>query len=205
MQRCLLIIILLVAVGTAGLIYLKSARAHCDTMDGPVVMAAKTALVKKDITPVLKWVKPESEPELRAAFKQTLAVRSKGPEAIQLADTYFFETLVRLHRAGEGAPYAGLQPAGTDLGPAIQGADQALKTGSVDNLVKLITNEVTAGIRARFARAHGLSKHQNESVQAGREYVEAYVEFVHYVERLDLDAKGAAGHQEVAPTAEHGH
>ena len=57
------------------------ACAHCDTLDGPVVMAARAALEKGDVTPVLKWVKKENEEEIRALFKKTLAVRSKGAEA----------------------------------------------------------------------------------------------------------------------------
>jgi len=105
---------------------------------------------------------------------------------------YFFETLVRLHRAGEGAPYTGLKPAGTDLGPAVAGADQALASGSVDGLVKLITEAVAAGLRQRFAEAAEKSENADASVEAGRQYVEAYVEFVHYAERLYEDARSAA-------------
>jgi hypothetical protein len=33
----------------------RIAGAHCDTLDGPVVMTAKAALEKGDVTPVLKW------------------------------------------------------------------------------------------------------------------------------------------------------
>jgi len=80
-------------------------RAHCDILAGPVVMDAKKALEKSDVTPVLKWVKKEHEGEIKVAFKKTLKVRKQSKEAKELADMYFFETLVRLHRAGEGAPY----------------------------------------------------------------------------------------------------
>src|SRR5512138_2915043 len=91
------------------LLWPRPAAAHCDTMGGPVIADAKVALAKGDLTPVLKWVKPENEPEVRTAFTQTLKVRAQGPEARELADRYFFETLVRIHRAGEGAPYTGLK------------------------------------------------------------------------------------------------
>jgi len=127
-------------------------------------------------------------------------VRRKGPEAKELADRYFFETLVRVHRAGEGAPYTGLKPAGA-VEPAIAGADRALESGSVENLVKLVTNSVATGIRKRFAHALEAKKHQNESVQAGREYVEAYIEFTHYVERLHRDATSSAAHHGEAAEA----
>ncbi len=182
----------------------RMAGAHCDSLDGPVVGTARVALEKGDVTPVLKWVRAEDEPEIRAAFARTLVVRGKGLEARGLADTFFFETLVRLHRAGEGAPYTGLKPAGTELDPAVVGADKALEAGSVEDLVKLVTDGVAAGIRERFARAATARKHVDESVEAGRKYVETYVEYVHYVERIHSDAAGGAHHGDApAVAAEH--
>jgi len=170
----------------------RPAAAHCDTVSGPVVTAARTALGKGDVTPVLRWVKREHEQEIRVAFGRAMAVRTKGPEARELADAYFFETLVRLHRAGEGEPFTGLKPAGTDLGPAVAAADAALENGSIDGLVKLVTGDVAGGIRERFVRAAAARTHADESVEAGREYVEAYVEYVHYVERIHGAAAGGA-------------
>lgn len=197
-------VVAVLCIGIALFVKPRLAHAHCDTMDGPVVTTAKMALEKGDVTPVLKWVKPEYEEEIRAAFGKTLRVRRLSPDARELADMHFFETLVRLHRAGEGAPYEGIKPAGTDLGPAVGGADRALETGSVDDLVGLVTDAVADGIRARFQRAVETKRHADESVEAGREFVEAYVEFVHYAERLHLDATTAAAHHaegEAAATA----
>ena len=128
--------------------------AHCDTMDGPVVVDAKAALSKADVSGVLKWVATDKEEEIRTAFQKTLAVRSKGSEARELADLYFFETLVRVHRAGEDAPYTGLKPAGTDPGPAVSAADRALEQGNVDELAKRTGELSEAGVRERFARAN---------------------------------------------------
>jgi len=138
-----------------GAAFLLSTRAfgHCDTMDGPVILAAKAALEHQEITPVLKWVKPDDEAEVKAAFTKTLAVRTKGPEARELADQFFFETLVRVHRAGEGAPFTGLKPAGATIDPPIREADNAIETGSVDKVVQLVTEEAATGIRKRFAEA----------------------------------------------------
>jgi hypothetical protein len=169
--------------------------AHCDTLDGPVVTTAKKALEKGDVTPVLKWVKQDYEQEIRKAFQKTLTVRAKGPVAKEFADTYFFETLVRIHRAGEGAPYTGLKAGGTE-DPTVAASDRALENASVDALVKNISNAVSNGIRERFVRAIEKKQHADESIDAGREFVEAYVEFVHYVERLHLDAAGKSLHHE---------
>lgn len=180
------------------------AAAHCDAYDGPVIVAARAALEKAEVTPLLKWVKAEAEGEIREAFAQTLKVRGLGPEARELADRYFFETLVRVHRAGEGAPYTGLKPAG-QIVPVVAKADQALAQGSVDALVKVILEHTEEGIRERFAHALETAKHADESVAAGREYVAAYVSYVHYLEGIAQVVHGKPHHAEPAPAAAHGH
>jgi len=169
---------------------------HCDTMNGPVVADARRALAAGDATGVLKWVKPEAEPEIKAALKQTLAVRSKGKDARALADRSFFETLVRVHRAGEGAPYTGLKDEPVE--PIIAKTDSALASGSVSGVVKLLQDALAEGVRHRFERALATSKNKDQDVASGREYVEAYVEFTHYVERLHsaIEAAGGAEHHE---------
>ncbi len=178
------------------------ASAHCDTLAGPVVIIAKAALEKGDVTPVLKWVKKENEKGIREAFAKTLAVRKQGKEAKELADMYFFETLVRIHRAGEGAPYTGLKP-GEAIEPITAESDKALETGSVDNLVKDVTDAVAKGIRDKFAHTKETKKHADESVEAGREFVEAYVVFTHYVEGLYNDAAAKVEHHGEVKTGEH--
>ncbi len=182
---------LIAAVALALVALPRDAAAHCDTLNGPVVSAARVALQQGDVMPVLKWVKETEEAEVRDAFQRTLAVRRVSPAARELADLYFFETLVRLHRQGEGEPYTGLKPA-TAIDPAIEGADKALETGSVDAVVNLATERAAAGIHQRFALAKARRSHADESVAAGREYVEAYVKFIHYVEQLHLDIAGTA-------------
>lgn len=170
----------------------RPALAHCDTMNGPVVSAARAALEKGDITPVLGWILEPYEPEVRAAFERTLAVRRLSPEARELADLYFFENLVRLHRAGEGESYTGLMPAGTPVEPAVAAADKALMTGSADELIRDLTSTVAAGLRQRFAQAMERKGHAQDSVKAARAFVAAYVELTHYVEHIHLDATEAA-------------
>jgi nucleotide-binding universal stress UspA family protein len=181
--------------------FLPFVFAHCDTLDGPVVKTAKAALEKGDVTPILKWIKKENEAEIKDLFKRTLIVRSKGKEAQELVDMYFFETLVRLHRAGEGAPYTGLKPAGV-VEHAVVEADKALESGSVEILVKLVTEAASKGIRERFNKAKEAKKHADHNVEAGREFVDAYVQFTHYVERLHIDSTAEGAHHHGAPQAE---
>jgi hypothetical protein len=190
--RCMKIIFTLISI---WLFSTGIAAAHCDTLDGPVITTARIALEKGDVTPVLKWVKKEDEEKIREAFDKTVTVRTKGPAARELADMYFFETLVRIHRAGEGATYTGLKP-DTEVDPAIALADKALESGSVDKLVRVLTDATAKGIRERFRRALEARKHADESVIAGREFVEAYVIFTHYVEGVHASVKGGAEHHE---------
>ncbi len=179
-----------VALLTTG----KEVFAHCDTLDGPVVKEAKIALEKGDVSSLLKWVTKENEPEIRDAFARTLAVRAKGREARELADKFFFETLVRVHRAGEGAPFTGLKPAGT-VEPAVVAADKALQTESVDELADKIANAVRNEIKKRFKETVEKKKHAEDSVEDGREFVEAYVQYVHFIEGIhNMVAKGAEHH-----------
>jgi Family of unknown function (DUF6448) len=176
-------------------LYSINANSHCDTLDGPVVETARQALAAGDVTPVLKWVSKDDEQFIRTAFHNTVEVRKLGGQAQKFADMYFFETLVRIHRAGEGAPYTGLKT-GAEVDPAIALADKALESGSVDKLVGVLTDATSKGIRERFHRALETKKHADESVAAGREFVEAYVIFTHYVEGLHARIKGGAAHQE---------
>jgi hypothetical protein len=169
------------------------ASAHCDGVDGPVVAAARRALEARNPAFVLIWVQPADEAEIKTAFERTLAVRALGPEARDLADRFFFETLVRVHRAGEGAPYTGLKPAGRDLGAAIPAADRAVETGSLDPLAKLLSESVGEHLREQFHRVESAKRFAATDIHAGREYVKAYVEFIHYVERV-YEASAASPH-----------
>jgi hypothetical protein len=167
--------------------------AHCDTLDGPVVETARLALQKGDVTPILKWVNKNGEKEIREAFAAAIKVRSLGEDARKLADMHFFETVVRVHRAGEGEPFTGLKPRGT-IDPAFQAADKALAEGAIDELSGEIAKSVQEGIRKRFAEVVEKKKHADDSVEAGRAYVAAYIEYAHFIEAIHTIASG--GNQE---------
>lgn len=174
-----LLIALAISVELTG-----DARAHCDTLDGPVVKAARQALETGNVNLVLIWVQKKDEPEIASAFQKTLTVRKLNPAAKALADGFFFETLVRIHRAGEGAPFTGLKSAGTDLGPAVPAGDKALEVGSLDPVVKMLTGAVQNGLAEHFKSVMAKKSYSKTDVAAGREYVEAYVTYVHYVEGI---------------------
>ena len=182
------------AVG-AALFTQAPAVAHCDGLDGPVITAARQALENGNPNAILVWIQAKDEPEVRRAFSEALAVRRLSPKAREMADRYFFETLVRLHRAGEGAPYTGLKPAGRDLGPAIPLADKAVASGSERDLMSLLSSEIEQGVRTRFTELQRKRNYSPNDLAAGREYIESYVAFVHYVEIVHQAAEAkSTGH-----------
>ena len=170
-----------------------AASAHCDSLEGPVVQDARLAIQEGDPTPVLKWVGHDREGEVREAFEQTMAVRGSSDEGKVLADRYFFETLVRIHRAGEGEAFTGLKPADS-VEPGIAAADKALASGSAAELARHLSSTVQVGIEKRLARVIERRRHAEESVEAGRQYVDAYVDYIHFVEALDRLVSDGAGH-----------
>lgn len=155
--------------------------AHCDWIKGPVVADARVALAKGDVTPVLKWISAAQEPEVRDAFARALEVRKTNDDARALADRWFFETVVRLHRATEGEPYTGLR--GDDYTPdaAIERADEAIERGSLEE----VQNAIAHGLHERFAEVMEAKKHAGESAENGRKFVHAYAEFIHFVLRAE--------------------
>lgn len=173
------LIVLLVIGLLAGT---TAADAHCDTMNGPVIIDAKNALKNNDVTIVLKWVKKEHESEITSLFRKTAALRKTSPEAKEIADRLFFETLVRIHRAGEGAPFTGLKE--TEVEQNIQEADHSIETGTADKLIDATTHRIRRQIARRFQRVLEAKKSMNSGVEQGREYVDAYVQYVHFIEAL---------------------
>ena len=174
---------------------------HCDSLDGPVVQDARTAFENGDPTPVLKWVAKAHEDEVRDVFRRTMAVRAQGDEAKAIAERYFFETLVRIHRAGEGEGFTGLTDSVT---PGIAAADKALRDGSARELAEHMSAAVSDGITKRMAAVRQRRAHATESVEGGRRYVEAYVDYIHFVEALDGLVSHGASHKHEA-SSDHVH
>ncbi len=193
--------IALLAIPLVGWLLLGRADAHCDTLDGPVVRDAQAALTTGELRPVLKWLRPVDEAEVRAAFDDALAVRALGERAASIGRQRFFETLVRLHRAGEGAGFTGLKPAG-QVEPVVALADRALDEGSAEELIAELQQAVESGVRQRFAEARERRATMNDNVEAGRAYVASYVELMHYLEALHQTAAGHVEHR-AAETASH--
>lgn len=108
-KRALLTILLFLGLFAIS----QSSFAHCDSYDGPVVKDALKALERNDIELVMKWIDSKHEKEIGDLFAKTLKYKSGDKEIYTLLEKHFLETLVRVHREGEGEPYTGLKPAGT--------------------------------------------------------------------------------------------
>lgn len=83
---------------------------------------------------------------------------------------------MRVHRAGEGAPYTGLKPAGT-VEPSVAAADRAIASGKLQELAKLVADRTEKGLHRRFAEVMAKKKYDPADIEAGRAYSSAYVEF----------------------------
>lgn len=183
---------------TAGLaaapFFTLSLSAHCDSYEGPIIPVAQKALLTGNVEPLLKWVGPEHENEIKEAFERARGIVKDAPAAKEIVELWFLETFVRIHREGEGAPYTGLKPAGS-MDPFYKQADAALDEGSVDEVAKEVANAVAKEINERFATAKNLQKSAEESPEAGRKFVEAYVEYMHFLEAIHgLLHGGELGH-----------
>lgn len=146
---------------------------HCDSLDGPVVTAAREALASEDAELALAYVPADGEDEVRAAYDLATKARVQGPEAREVADRYFFETVVRVHRAGEGAAFTGLKPAGLDVGPVIPIAERAIEHGSPHELTEFLVGTLHDEIGARFGAITSEQRTRRESLAAARRYVDA--------------------------------
>jgi hypothetical protein len=195
---------LVVAAMVAVALVPRPAAAHCDSIDGPVVAAARVALAKGDARRVLHWVSAEDERAVEEALRHATAVRRLGPEARALADRFFFETVVRLHRAGEGAPYTGLKSGAPER--IVAATDAALERGDLSALEAHLVSAVRAGLRARFAEARQAQRFEAGDVAGGRAFVTAYVSLTHWVEGVALAAGAHPGHESpTAPAPHHAH
>lgn len=172
---------------------------HCDTRDGPVVTACRSALETGNVNYALIWIPASSETELKAAFERAMRVRTAGGAVQDLADDWFFETAIRLHRAGEGAPYTGLKPAGLDEGPVVPRADRAIETGNSGEVIQFILHAVETDLRNRFRHAMEAKQYEVNDVQAGRAFIHAYINFVVYSHHLYSRVTGGGAE------GDHGH
>ncbi len=177
---------------------------HCDSLDGPVVTAARHALAAGDVDLVLPFVPESGEDEIRTMFDAVLLVRALGEDARAVADRLFFETVVRVHRAGEGEPYTGLKPAGLDVGPVIPLAEHAVSTGSSTGVADYLSGVLRDQLKHRLDEVNALAATKDESVAHARAWAEAMLGFQVYSHHV-LNALTASPHGDSGNAHAHAH
>lgn len=185
--RLIMLVTLFMAFGSV------SAFAHCDSYDGPTIKDAQKALESNNVSLVLKWITPEQEKEVIPLFNKTYSLKSGDKEVYSIVEKYFFETLVRLHRETEGAPFTGLKAAGTTK-PIVQMSDQAIANNNIDDLLGKLNKHIGKAIKEKYDKVARLNKIKNDSPEKGREYVEAYVDYTHTIEAIHDIVDQTSGH-----------
>ena len=186
-------VVLLLSVILLSFASPQIASAHCDSYDGPVIKDALKALEQQNVELVLKWVEPKYDEIITDKFNQTLKLKGSNEEVNKILRTHFLEKLVRLHREGEGASFTGLKPANS-MTPMVEMADNSLEKNDINYVVNAVNSHLTEVLKERFAKAIELSKTKDNSVEQGRAYVEAYVEYTHTLEALEHILHGSMSH-----------
>lgn len=171
-----------------------AAEAHCDTMDGPTVKDALKAMKTDNVNYALKWVQPRYEGEVTRAFNLSMKVMDINADTRNLAEQYFFEILLRDHRAGEGAPFEGVKPHGTPIDERVKAADRSIEEGNLKPLEHLVDKDKQPELERRFQRVMALRDFDVNDLEAGREYIEAYVQFFKFAEGEENEHHGVHGH-----------
>jgi hypothetical protein len=176
--------VMLVALFSLSMLILSTnvTFAHCDTMDGPLIADAKKALGQNNVNYALKWVSAANESEIREAFNLVMKVKGLSPEANELSEKYFFDTLVRIHRSGEGVPFTGVKPSGTPIDEKVLAADKSIEIGNLSPLTGKVSKGDMPELTERFEKVMSLKNFDVNDVEAGREYIEAYVQFFKFAE-----------------------
>jgi hypothetical protein len=157
--------------------------AHCDSYDGPVIKDAMKALETNNVKLLLKWIDQKQEPEIISLFNKTYQLRNGDKQIYEIVEKHFFETLVRLHRETEGAPYTGLKPAGMTK-QIILMSDNALNSNKIDDLLARLDSHINQSLHEKYEKVVTLSKVKDTSAEKGREYVQAYIDYTHTIESL---------------------
>lgn len=178
-KRALFIILLFLGLWAIP----QNAFAHCDSYDGPVVKDALKALDINDSALVMKWIDTKHEKEIKDLFAETMKYKSGDKEIYSLLEKHFLETLVKVHREGEGEPYTGLKPAGTTK-QIIQLTDSALAEQDFEGFLVKYNGHVNEILTEKYEKVAQLDKVKNESVQKGRDFVAAYVDYTHTIEMM---------------------
>lgn len=156
--------------------------AHCDTMDWPVIIAAKKSLETKNPNYFLIWVQKKDEPIILEDFNKTLSLRQKNPEDSENIDKSFFENLVKIHREWEWAEYTWLKSAWSITNPVVILWDKSFETKNSTELEVFLSKTLADEIKNRFKEVIEKQNYALDDIEAWREYITSYITFLHWAE-----------------------
>ncbi len=185
--------LILSLIAIFSFISIQPASAHCDSYDGPALVDAEKALLTNNVDLILKWIDVDMEDEVVPLFHKTYSLKNGDKEIYEIVKKHFFETFIRLHREMEGAPFTGLKPAGTTAHITVM-SDKALETGDLKNLLKVLNNHINSQLQEKYDKTKALYKVKDNSVEEGRAYVEAYVDYTHSLEAVHDILSGDVAH-----------
>lgn len=176
-----------------SMVSIQPASAHCDSFDGPALIDAAKALETNNVELIKKWVRAEDEAIVVPLFHKTYSLKDGDAGIYEIVKTHFYETFVRLHREMEGATFTGLKPAGTTA-PITVMSDKALESGDFNSLLTALNKHVNGQLTEKYEKTAALYKVKDRSVEEGRAYVEAYVDYTHAVEAVHDILEGGGHH-----------
>ncbi len=179
-------------IAMVSVLSIQPVSAHCDSFDGPALIDAAKALETNNVELIKKWILAEDEAVVVPLFHKTYSLKNGDAEVYEIVKTHFYETFIRLHREMEGATFTGLKPAGTTAHITVM-SDKALETGDFSGLLTALNRHVNQQLTEKYEKAAALYRVKDRSVEEGRQYVAAYVDYTHAVEAVH-DILEAGGH-----------
>ena len=176
-----------------SLLGMQPALAHCDSFDGPALVDAAKALETNNVELIKKWIQPDDEEVVVPLFHKTMSLKEGDADVYAIVRTHFYETFVRLHREMEGASFTGLKPAGTTAHITVM-SDKAIETGDFNGLLIALNRHVNAQLTEKYEKVAALYPVKDRSVEEGRRFVAAYVDYTHAVEAVHDILAGGAHH-----------
>lgn len=166
-----------------SLLGMQPALAHCDSFDGPALVDAAKALETNNVELIKKWIQPDDEEVVVPLFHKTMSLKEGDADVYAIVRTHFYETFVRLHREMEGASFTGLKSAGTTAHITVM-SDKAIETGDFNGLLIALNRHVNAQLTEKYEKVAALYPVKDRSVEEGRRFVAAYVDYTHAVEAV---------------------
>ena len=90
-------------------------------------------------------------------------------------------------------PFTGVKPSGTPIDDKILAVDKSIETGNLSALKGMVSADMLPELTERFEKVMSLRNFDVNNVEAGMEYIEAYVQFFKFAEGEELGYEAGDG------------